>query len=126
MQAHEHKDINVRTLLWLGAGLCAMTVLAALGVKLLFGYYAAHQPSAQPASLIEAGPELPPQPRLQIHERVDLGRKLAADQSALNSYGWVDRNAGVVRIPIDRAIDLLAQRGLPARSQTAEKGPLKK
>jgi hypothetical protein len=126
MQAHEHKDVNARNLLWLGAGLCAMILLAALSMKLLFGYYSTHQPSAQPASLLEAGPELPPQPRLQIHEHVDLGKKLAADQSVLNNYGWVDRNAGVVRIPIDRAIDLLAQCGLPARVQTAEKGPLKK
>jgi len=126
MQAHELKDVNVRNLLWLGAGLCAIVLLAVLSMKLLFGYYAAHQPSVPAASLLETGPELPPQPRLQIHEHIDLERKLAADQSTLNSYGWVDRNAGLVRIPIDRAIDLLAQRGLPARSQTAERGPLEK
>ena len=29
----------------------------------------------------------------------------------LDNYGWVDKSAGVVRIPIDRAIDLLAVRG---------------
>lgn len=33
----------------------------------------------------------------------------------LHSYGWVDQKAGVVRIPIDRAMTLLLQRGLPAR-----------
>jgi hypothetical protein len=36
-------------------------------------------------------------------------------QQRLTNYGWVDRNAGKVHIPIDRAIDLLAQRGLPTR-----------
>ena len=41
----------------------------------------------------------------------------AAEDQILNSYGWVDRSKGIVRIPIDRAIDLLAKRGLPARPQ---------
>jgi hypothetical protein len=41
----------------------------------------------------------------------------AAEDKILNGYGWVDREHGVARIPIDRAIDLLAQRGLPARPQ---------
>ena len=33
----------------------------------------------------------------------------------LHSYGWVDKKGGVVRIPIDQAMTLLLQRGLPAR-----------
>ena len=39
----------------------------------------------------------------------------------LNSYGWVDPKAGVVRIPIDRAMDLLLQKGLPVRGKQPEK-----
>ena len=40
----------------------------------------------------------------------------AAEQQVLTTYGWVDRNAGVVRIPIDEAMKLAIQRGLPARA----------
>jgi hypothetical protein len=40
----------------------------------------------------------------------------AAQQQKLNSYGWVDRSAGTIRIPIERAIELTAQRGLPSRA----------
>jgi hypothetical protein len=41
-----------------------------------------------------------------------------AEDQRLATYGWVDQAKGVVRIPIDRAIDLLSQRGLPARKQS--------
>jgi len=39
----------------------------------------------------------------------------ATEDAILTTYGWVDREKGIVRIPIDRAIDLLATRGLPTR-----------
>ena len=54
--------------------------------------------------------DLPPKPRLQIAPRLDLAQKRKAEDEALNSYAWIDRSAGTVRIPIDRAIDLLAER----------------
>ena len=60
--------------------------------------------------------KLPPEPRLQNNAVGDLRQIQAAEDQVLTSYGWVDRKKGVVRIPIDRAIDLLAQRGLPGRT----------
>ena len=48
-----------------------------------------------------------PTPREQPDPLVDLETLRAREDAQLNSYGWVDRNAGVVRIPIDRAIELL-------------------
>jgi hypothetical protein len=55
-----------------------------------------------------------PEPRLQVDEVRDLGRLHEHEDSILNSYGWVDQKAGIVRIPIERAMDIVAQRGLPA------------
>ena len=46
----------------------------------------------------------------------ELQQMRAAEDQILNSYGWVDQKKGVVRVPIARAIDLLAQRGLPMRA----------
>jgi hypothetical protein len=58
-----------------------------------------------------------PQPNLQIDddhaERIEL---LSAQNEKLNSYGWVDRSNGIVRIPIERAMNLILQRGLPTRT----------
>ena len=58
---------------------------------------------------------LPPEPRLQTDPRDDLENLRESEERTLTTYGWVDRNAGVVRIPIDRAMKLTVERGLPSR-----------
>lgn len=54
-----------------------------------------------------------PQPRLEEDERGQIYGFRLQEEQKLHSYGWVDQNAGVARIPIDRAMELIAQRGLP-------------
>jgi len=87
-------------------------------VWLLFLYFSGRE-AARVASQypLAAGQEtrVPPEPRLQTHPREDLLALRAREDAVLNSYGWVDKTAGVVRIPIDEAIKLTAQRGLPVR-----------
>jgi len=56
-----------------------------------------------------------PEPRLQLAPREDLAALRTREDAELNSYGWVDKTSGVVRIPIDRAMDLVLERGLPVR-----------
>lgn len=58
---------------------------------------------------------LPPEPRLQTDPRDDLASLRGREDRILTSYGWVDRNTGVVRIPIDQAMKLTVERGLPSR-----------
>ena len=60
---------------------------------------------------------LPPEPRLQTNPREDLRLLREQEDAILKSYGWVDRPAGVVRIPIEEAMKLTVQRGLPARQE---------
>jgi hypothetical protein len=60
-----------------------------------------------------------PQPQLQLNPHDDLVSLRAREDMVLNGYGWVDRTNGVVRIPVERAIELLAQRGLPTREPNA-------
>ena len=60
-----------------------------------------------------------PAPQLEIDERSQLDKVRINEEQTLSTYDWVDQKAGAVRIPIDRAMDLLAQRGLPVRTQTA-------
>jgi hypothetical protein len=64
-------------------------------------------------------------PRLQLRPPEDLNNFRASEETALKTYGWIDRTAGVVRIPIDRAMDLVLERGLPTRAGTnkAATGP---
>jgi hypothetical protein len=64
-----------------------------------------------------------PQPRLETDERREINDFREQEDETLNSYGWVDQQAGVVRIPIDRAMQLLVQRGLPSRPQSGSAPP---
>jgi hypothetical protein len=52
---------------------------------------------------------------LQPHPATDLKRYCEIEQEQLSTYGWVDKNNGLVRIPVDRAMDIVLQKGLPAR-----------
>lgn len=62
---------------------------------------------------LPAGTLLPPGPQLQPSPEVDMAALLAAEDRELASYGWIDRERGIVRVPIDRAIDDLVAEGLP-------------
>lgn len=54
-----------------------------------------------------------PSPRLQTDDVYDMSVMHGRENLYLNNYTWVDRTNGVVRIPVDRAIDIIAERGLP-------------
>jgi hypothetical protein len=58
-----------------------------------------------------------PEPRLEGNERIEINSFRLNEEKLLRSYGYVDQQRGVVRIPIDRAMQLIAQRGLPTRPQ---------
>jgi hypothetical protein len=58
---------------------------------------------------------------LQIHPAHYLEQLRQGEDEKLNSYGWVDQKAGTVRIPIDRAMDLLIEKGLPVRAGSPPK-----
>ncbi len=65
-----------------------------------------------------------PEPKLQADPEREMGKFRGREDAILNSYGWVDRGAGIARIPIERAMDLIVQRGLSPTPNTAGKTPL--
>jgi hypothetical protein len=117
---YERSDASPKSLLKFGIGLFLVLVACILGMRWMFFYFAHVQKLGPPASPFENARVLPPQPRLQVHPRLDLEKYLDAENRTLTTYGWVDKQNGVVRIPIDRAMDLLLERGLPARSAAEE------
>ena len=110
---HEHTDVNV----WVvGKFGIALVLLCIVALGLLFGLFRYFQ-SLDGGSPAVTALKLPPAPTLETTPVQDLKAIRAAEEQLLTSYGWVDREKGLVRIPIARAIDLLAQRGLPSRPQ---------
>lgn len=63
-------------------------------------------------------------PLLETDERTQFNDFLMKQEQELNSYGWVDEKSGVARIPIERAMDLTAQRGLPVLPAIGGKPPV--
>ncbi len=111
---HEQSDIHVPAVAGFGLAL-------AVGVGLvLAGVAAFHHPLT---SVKVTAVTTPPGPQLQTHAREDLLKLRAAEDAMLNGYGWVDRKAGLVHIPIERAMELTAQRGLPATRTETEVKP---
>ncbi|MGA8222229.1 MAG: hypothetical protein WB780_11295 [Candidatus Acidiferrales bacterium] len=112
---YERKDADVRSLLKFGLSLFVILVVVLISMKWTFSYFAASQQLGPPASPFENARVLPPQPRLQPQPRLDLEAYCSTQMTELNTYGWVDPHNEVVRIPVDRAMDLIIQRGLPSR-----------
>ena len=75
------------------------------------------QPAIERGRMVTQTPESP-QPALLVTEPIALREHRATEASSLSGYSWVDRNAGTVRIPIDRAKALVIERGLPTRPGT--------
>jgi hypothetical protein len=64
-----------------------------------------------------------PEPRLEGNERIEINSFRLNEEKLLHSYGYVDQQRGVVRIPIERAMQLIAERGLPTRPQAGAAPP---
>jgi hypothetical protein len=117
---HEHSDVNIRAILGFGAALFVVAAVVHVLIYLLFGYFDSRENAKVPAEYPLAatqGHREPPEPRLQTDPRQDLADLRAKEDEVLGSYGWVDKNAGLVRIPIDAAVKLTLERGLPARTE---------
>jgi hypothetical protein len=110
-------DVSFSGIVWFVVILTITTLFCAGLVWVMFrvieGRVAANDtprsPVARPAG------ELPPGPNLLTNEPANLKSFRESEHTALTTYGWIDRNAGTVRIPIDKAKELLIQKGRPAR-----------
>jgi hypothetical protein len=120
---HETKDASILGVVLTGVGLA---IGAAIALSIVYGIF--QFLSTQPVTTAPPNPmaetsvqQFPPAPRVEEHPAVEIQELHAKEDSLLSTYGWTDKEAGVVRIPIDRAIDLELQRGFPVRKEAAKK-----
>lgn len=124
-RGHETADIKPRGIVIFLIALTVVTILVLVAMRALFVALENRAEEADRAASRAAfetptgGGAKPATPLLQANPPVALAEMRAAEEKILSTYGWVNTEVGIARIPIDRAIDLLAERGLPARALEA-------
>ncbi len=108
---HEKTDAKATPLVLFGVGLAVFIVIVFVALVGMFRMMesASERLEKKPHPLTEAA-GLPEEPRLQINAAQEVQILKKEKEDILNSYGWITPQAGVVRIPIDRAMDLLIKR----------------
>jgi hypothetical protein len=123
---HEAGDPSVRPILltavWIAGGTVVSAIIVWFGLGALTrirpldqGIIARGVIVATNAALFERFPA----PELQLSPPADMAEFRAQESRALTNYAWIDRSNGIVQIPIDHAMNLLLQRGLPVRASNA-------
>ena len=119
---HEHSDINVRVIIGFMVVLTAIVLaidVAMWGLfKVLHNYEVKNDPYVTPLAMPAGRP--PAEPALQVTPWADLNKFRADQHTHMTSYGWVDEKAGVARIPISKAKEILLKRGIPVRPDLAD------
>lgn len=116
---YEKRDVNIRPVAIVTAAIILASFAVMVPVRLLFAYFKGHEAAQQtaPTSLTRGQvAEEVPEPRLEPIIGQTLAETRKREREKLTTYGWVDKSSGVVRIPIDRALELTASAGLPSRA----------
>ena len=130
---YERQDLQVSGILYFLLTIVVAGVICLIGLRGLFAYLDRRERALQPevnplvtnvpADTRHIAPGYPqstfPNPRLEEDERGQLNGIRIKEEKALYSYGWVDEKTGTVRIPIERAMELIVERGLPVRPPSA-------
>jgi hypothetical protein len=111
--AHETRDLSVRAIVWFAVGLVITGVVVHFVLGGFWVFLRDHNDRGGPVSPFAVTQQLPPEPRLQISPPSEMRNFRLWEEQQVHTYGWVNRPGGVVRIPIDRAMDLVLERGLP-------------
>ncbi len=109
---HERTDVQAPVLSWMALALALFLLVSLPAMVGVFSLLKWEDKSTPPPSPL-AKVELPPAPRLQPVPSTELEKYRAAQTQLLTEYDWIDRQQKIVRIPVDEAMRLLVERGLP-------------
>ncbi len=115
---YERRDVPAGKVAYAIGGLVGLMVLS-VGLVAGLLHVLPQQPDQSPVSVLETHQQPPPTPRLQMDPAQDRLRIDAIAQEKLNGYDWSDKAAGKARLPIDRAMQITAQRGWPDAASKA-------
>jgi hypothetical protein len=117
---YEKTDASPRGLIYFAAAVAAILAITAAVMVSVFQHYQRTETAGSYVARPFEAVTVPPPPRIQPDPRVDMRSYAESQEKLLNTYGWIDRQNGIVRLPIDRAMELLLERGLPTRSGSGQ------
>ena len=119
---YEHSDIDSRHVVWTGFSILLGAWICAALLYLFFGFlnYEREQAGAPPLPRAQGVAKVPPEPRIQQSPRADYQTERASEEAQLHGYRWTDKQHGLVGIPIEQAIDMTVQHGIPAQRAPAK------
>lgn len=130
----ERRDVNIFQISAFGIGLLISTIVVIFAMWALFAFLVKREDAKNPPSTpmaMEHAHSLPPEPRLSgvrvedgkrlspVYPKVQMEELTRDEDAILNNYGWVDPNAGTVRIPIAQAMDMVVKKRLPSKPTPA-------
>ena len=125
VHAHEKTDAGIHAAGILGGAFVILLVFGLVTGYLAFRFFNAPASVGPPASPLTSARVLPNGPRLQVNAHEDLLEYMQRQQQTLTTYGWLDQKAGVVRVPIDQAMDMVLKNGLQVRGAATPAGAQK-
>src|SRR5918995_6370703 len=114
---YETEDFSPRGIRWFTAGSAVLAVMVLVSMGGLLWFLSGGWPPRQGiVTPMVPAPNMSPEPDLQVASSRDYQEMRAAEEAQLLSYRWVDQEAGIAAIPIKRAMELLASRGMPLQT----------
>ena len=112
---HEESDAQARPLFLAFAGLFGLLIVVFVAMWAVFAFFDKRAAESEEQRIhVGSRPHVrPPGPLLQIRPAVDLNQMLDREKRQMETYGWVNKASGIVRIPVDHAMDLVIENGLP-------------
>jgi hypothetical protein len=121
------RDVNIRGVLLFGLWLAVAAIVVQVGVWALYRVLARQESGRErplPPLVVSNLQRTPPEPRLEPQPLAPRAKLTEEENGILTTYGWVDKGRGLVRLPIDRAMELLVQQGLPPSKPMAAVAPM--
>ena len=112
---HEPSEVGIKRIFLFGVGLIVSAIIIQVTLGGIMAFFTTEEKTlgaARPTSFDQDKGQFPP-PNLQVHDAYDMVQFRKSERATLEGYGWVDEKAGVARIPLERAMNLLVERGLP-------------
>jgi hypothetical protein len=113
---YEVRDASIPGLIKFAVVLAIVLAVTLISMRFMFDVLGKLTPLGETASPFDNGRHIPAGPLVQAKPHQDLTSYCTGQSQAVSSYSWVNKDGGIVQIPVDRAMDLTMQRGLPSRS----------